>query len=146
LFSPVCHFHPSLIFAGKAGAKPCGALTWLHSKGRVLALTPNIWLGWKWLTVTKHSNLFYNRMNNSYKMLRLLALYTLNYKHSSLFPNRINYSCKKFYSTDLWPPQFHSKISTFSKLSYFQFLTVKVSATWSDIEIYFNGVFQYCEY
>ncbi len=42
MFSIAIHFYPSLIFGGKAGA-----LTRLHSDGRLLALSANIRLGWK---------------------------------------------------------------------------------------------------
>ncbi len=38
----VRHFHPSRIFAGKAGANPSGALTGLHCKGRLLALSARV--------------------------------------------------------------------------------------------------------
>jgi hypothetical protein len=37
-------FHPSLIFAGKAAACQSGALTELHSTGRLVSLPENIGL------------------------------------------------------------------------------------------------------
>ncbi len=43
------HFHPSLIFASKAGANLCGNLLRLHS----LTLLSNVRLVWEWLAKTK---------------------------------------------------------------------------------------------
>ncbi len=47
------HFHPSLIFVGKAGANQSGALTELRSNGRLLTVPTDITLG-----SGKHSSLF----------------------------------------------------------------------------------------
>ncbi len=51
MFATVRHFHPSLIFAGKTGAYQSEAPYAIPSICRLPAMTLNIRLGWKWLTV-----------------------------------------------------------------------------------------------
>ncbi len=47
LFVTVSHFHPSVLFTGKAGVYLSGALMGFHSKVRLLALAENVRLGLK---------------------------------------------------------------------------------------------------
>ncbi len=51
MFATVSHFHPSLIFPGKAEAYQSWAPTGLRFNGSLLALPTNIRLGWKWMEV-----------------------------------------------------------------------------------------------
>ncbi len=51
MFATSISFHPSLIRVGKAGAYQMEPFTGLHSTSKLLALTTNIRIGWKWIEV-----------------------------------------------------------------------------------------------
>jgi len=51
MFGTVLYFHPSQIFAGKAGQNSIKPFTGLHSNIGLLDLPANIRLGWKLMAV-----------------------------------------------------------------------------------------------
>ncbi len=60
MFVAVSHFHPILIFEGHLPEWSTNH-TGLHSKGRLLALSANISLGWYYLTLTLANTQAYQR-------------------------------------------------------------------------------------
>ncbi len=61
-------FLPCLTFAGKANAHPMYPLTRLCFKSKLLALTTNISLGWKYLTETKGLPYYGTKLNTAVKV------------------------------------------------------------------------------
>jgi hypothetical protein len=61
VFATAVHFHPSLIFAGKAGANQMEPFMGLHSNVKLLAI-PKTWerLRWKWMAVA-NTLAYYNK-------------------------------------------------------------------------------------
>ncbi len=51
MFAGIIHVHPILVFAGKVGAYQGGASNGTPLKGRLLALSKNIRLGWKYMAI-----------------------------------------------------------------------------------------------
>jgi hypothetical protein len=71
LSDSVSHFHPSLIFTGKAGAYTSGAPYGTPLKGRLLPPPPNIKRGWKWLSVTNNVTYYNTDLIMAAKVLKL---------------------------------------------------------------------------
>ncbi len=63
MFATAIHFHPSLIFAGKAGACQSGAPLGFDSYDSFLALPENIILGLKLMLMT-HTLAYYDMATN----------------------------------------------------------------------------------
>jgi hypothetical protein len=101
-------FHPSPIFSSKAGAFPSGTPFEFHSKGRHMALSTNVSLEWKLLTLANTLAYYDSKLNTSVKKfyrtgtsIVLLEVITMS-GSSKLLPETIFYFVFRSLATRLW--------------------------------------------